>query len=64
MKYKAKNSLRSDDIWAHFHNIGVIEKQCQQTLDIRELCSIPCKDNSELSKNTISPNIIDRKSVV
>ena len=61
MKYLAKNSSRSDDIWAHFHNIDVIEKQCQQTLDIRKLCSIPCKDNCSFPENTVSPtNIISK----
>ena len=61
MKYLAKNSSRSDDIWAHFHNIDVIEKQCQQTLNTRELCSISNKDNCAPFENTLlQTNIISK----
>jgi len=54
MKYMAKYSRVCWDDY-----LEPIQKQCQQTL-YPELCSIPCKDNSELPKNTISPNIISK----
>ena len=63
MKYMAKysryqkfNKYRSDDF------VKPIQKQCQQTLNTEELCSISvCKDNYSLSENTVSPtNIISK----
>ena len=36
------------------------QKQCQQTLNTEELCSIPNKDNYSNFENTISPNIISK----
>ena len=56
MKYMAKYSqvCWNDDVKS-------IQKQCQQTLETQELCSIACKDNYSLSKNTLSPtNIIPK----
>jgi len=58
MKYVAKYFQAYDDTWVHYHNIDVIERQCQQRLNIEELCSIACKDNYANFENTISPNII------
>ena len=45
--------------WINAINAGGIQylREPQQHI---ELCSIPCKDNSELPKNTISPNIISK----
>jgi len=65
MKYAATKYFRAyDDTWEYYHNKDVIQRQCQQTLkteEVEELCSIPCKDNSELPKNTISStNIISK----
>jgi len=62
MKYMAKysqyqkfNKYRSDDF------VKPIQKQCQQTLNIEELCSNMCLNNCELSENTLSPaNIISK----
>jgi len=55
MKYKAKYSR----VWDN--DVKPIQKLPQPTLyTCGELCSIPNKDNSELSKNTISPNIISK----
>jgi len=57
----AKYFQAYDDNWAYYHNINVIQKRCQQTLETQELCSIPNKDNCALSKNTISSaNIISK----
>jgi len=56
MKYMAKYSrvCWNDDV-------KPIQKQCQQTLNIEELCSIPNKDNCALSENTLSQtNIISK----
>ena len=58
MKYVAKYFQAYDDTWAHYRNIDAIERQCQQRLNIEELCSIACKDNYANFENTISPNII------
>ena len=55
MKYMVKYSQVCWDTAAK-----PIQKQCQQTLYVEELCSIPCKDNCAFSKNTISPNIISK----
>jgi len=55
MKYMAKYSQVCWD-----NDVKPVQKQCQQTLNTEELCSIACKDNSELPKNTISPNIISK----
>jgi len=41
--------------------VQLIEKRCQQKLHIGELCSIACKDNSELLKNTLSSNTVISK---
>jgi len=46
--------------WHSENFVNIVQKQCQQTLYAKELCSIPNKDNSELPKNTISPNIISK----
>jgi len=55
MKYKAKYSRVWDD------DVKPIQKLPQPTLyTCKELCSNTCKDNSELPKNTISPNIISK----
>jgi len=48
------------DTWEYYHRKDVIQKQCQQTLETQELCSIACKDNYSLLENTISPNIISK----
>ena len=61
MKYIAKNFHVHNDTWEYYHHKDVIQKQCQQTLNAEELCSIPCKDNSELPKNTLSPTAIISK---
>jgi len=55
MKYMAKYShvCWNDDV-------KPIQKQCQQTLYVGKLCSIPNKDNYSLLENTISPNIISK----
>jgi len=55
MKYMAKYSqvCWNDDV-------KPIQKQCQQTLNTEELCSIPNKDNYSNFENTISPNIISK----
>ena len=45
--------------WINAINAGGIQYLHEPRQDI-ELCSIPCKDNSELPKNTISPNIISK----
>jgi len=54
MKYMAKYSqVCRDEV------VKPIQKQCQQTLNTEELCSICNKDNYSLSENTVSPtNII------
>ena len=55
MRYKAKYSR----VWDN--DVKPIQKPPQPTLyTCGELCSIPCKDNCALSKNTISPNIISK----
>jgi len=41
-------------------DVKPIQKQCQQTLNTEELCSITCKDNYSNFENTISPNIISK----
>jgi len=56
MKYMAKYSRVCWD-----DDVKPIQKQCQQTLNIEELCSIACKDNSELSRNMLSPTVIISK---
>jgi len=55
MKYMAKYSqvCWNDDV-------KPIQKQCQQTLNTEELCSVPNKDNYSNFENTISPNIISK----
>ena len=56
MKYMAKYSrvCWNDDV-------KPIQKQCQRTLYLNELCSICNKDNYSLSQNTLSPtNIISK----
>jgi len=56
MKYMAKYSqVYWDD------EAKPIQKQCQQTLYVGELCSIACKDNYSLSENTVSPTDIISK---
>jgi len=55
MKYMAKYSRVCWD-----DDVKPIQKQCQQTLNIEELCSIACKDNYSNFENTISPNIISK----
>jgi len=57
MKYIAKYSRVC---WEN--DVKPIQKQCQQTLHIEELCSISSyKDNYSLSQNTLSPtNIISK----
>ena len=59
MKYMAKYS-RKFNTWTSNDFVKPIQKQCQQTLYIGELCSIPNKDNYSLLENTISPNIISK----
>ena len=56
MKYMAKYSQVYLD-----SAFQLIQKRCQQKLHIGELCSIACKDNSELLKNTLSPTTIISK---
>ena len=59
MKYIAKYFQAYDDTWAYYHNIDVIERQCQQTLNTEELCSISThKDNYSHLENTLSPTSI------
>jgi len=53
MKYVAKYFQAYDDTWAHYHNIDVVERQCQQRLNVEELCSIACMDNYSFSENTL-----------
>jgi len=61
MKYVAKYFQAYDDTWAHYNHIDVIERQCQQRLNVEELCSISDKDNCALSENTLSQtNIISK----
>jgi len=55
MKYMAKYSRVCWD-----EDAKPIQKQCQQTLNVEELCSIACKDNYSNFENTISPNIISK----
>jgi len=56
MKYMAKYSPVCWD-----NSVKSIQKQCQQTLHTKELCSIACKDNCALSENTLSQtNIISK----
>ena len=52
MKYVAKYFQAYDDTWAHYHDIDVIEKQCQQRLNVEELCSNTCLNNCALSEKT------------
>ena len=61
MKHIAKNFQAYNDTWAHFHNIDVVEKQRQQTLYSKELCSIACMNNYALSENILSSNTIASK---
>jgi len=56
MKYMAKYSRVCWDDYPK-----PIQKQCQQTLYMGELCSIPYKDNCSLPENTISPTAIVSK---
>ena len=53
MKYMAKYSRVC---WGN--DVKPVQKQCQQTLNTEELCSIPNKDNYSNFENTISSNII------
>ena len=53
MKYMAKYSQVCWD-----NDVKPVQKQCQQTLNTEELCSIACKDNYSNFENTISSNII------
>ena len=55
MKYMAKYSPVCWD-----NDVKPIQKQCQQTLYARELCSIALKDNYANFENTISPDIISK----
>ena len=56
MKYMAKYSPA---YWGD--DVKLIQKQCQQTLNTEELCSIANKDNYSLSQNTLShANIISK----
>jgi len=56
MKYMAKYSPAC---WGD--DVKPIQKQCQQTLHIEELCSIAYKDNYSHLENTVSPtNIISK----
>ena len=56
MKYMAKYSRVCWD-----DDVKPIQKQCQQTLNTGELCSISNKDNPKLFENTVSPtNIIPK----
>ena len=57
MKYMAKYSPVCSD-----NSVKSIQKQCQQTLNIEELCSISSyKNNCALFENTVSPtNIISK----
>jgi len=56
MKYMAKYS---PVCWNN--SVKPIQKQCQQTLYVEELCSILNKDNYSLSENTVSPTSIISK---
>ena len=56
MKYMVKYSQVCWDTAAK-----PIQKQCQQTLYVEELCSIACKDNYSNFENTISPTRIISK---
>jgi len=56
MKYMAKYSRVCWD-----DDVKPIQKQCQQTLNTEELCSIIDKDNYSLSQNTLSPTGIISK---
>jgi len=55
MKYIAKYSRVCWDDYSK-----PIQKQSQQTLYTRELCSMACKNNYSLLENTISPDIISK----
>jgi len=55
MKYMAKYS---HVCWDDYPK--PVQKQCQQLLNTKELCSIACKDNYSNFENTISPNIISK----
>jgi len=55
MKYMAKYSRVCWD-----DDVKPIQKQCQQTLNTEELCSIAYKNNYSNFENTISPNIIPK----
>jgi len=61
MKHIAKYFRAYDDTWEYFHNINTILKQCQQTLETQELCSIPNKDNYSNFENTLSQTSIISK---
>ena len=62
MRYVAKNFHVYNDTREYYYHKNVIQKQCQQTLNAEELCSITtCKDNYSLSENTFSQtNIISQ----
>jgi len=47
--------------WGRNNFVETVQKQSQQTLEPQELCSIACKDNSELPKNTLSSTAIISK---
>ena len=64
MKHTVKYFKAYSDTWEYYHNIDVIEKQCQKTLETggtEELCSIPVLNNYSLSENTLSPATIISK---
>ena len=61
MKYIAKYFQTYNINKDYYENINLIQKRSQQTLNVKELCSIPNnKDNYSLLENTISSNIISK----
>ena len=46
--------------WHSENFVNIVQKQCQQTLYAKELCSIPNKDNYSNFENTISLGIISK----
>jgi len=61
MKHTAKFFRAYDDTWEYYHRKDVIQKQCQQTLETQELCSIPVLNNYSFSENTLSSATIISK---
>jgi len=61
MKYIAKYSRKFNTCWTSDDFVRPIQKQCQQTLNTEELCSIRNKDNYALLENTPSQTDIISK---